>query len=117
MIKQKKREMAEQSVKLLTLHASKGLEFDCVFICGVEEGFLPSHASIRRLVVSDEQSETTLEGLKVTIDESNEFQLEEERRLLYVGMTRARKKLFLTYRERIDLGNIYIYIYMYIHIY
>mmetsp|Transcript_23247 Transcript_23247/g.22404 ORF Transcript_23247/g.22404 Transcript_23247/m.22404 type:complete len:90 (+) Transcript_23247:1735-2004(+) len=45
------------------------------------------------------------EGLKVTIDESNEFQLEEERRLLYVGMTRARRKLFLTYRERIDLGN------------
>jgi len=102
MIQQKKKEMAEQSVKLLTLHASKGLEFDCVFICGVEEGFLPSHASISRLVVSDERHD---EGLKVTIDESNEFQLEEERRLLYVGMTRARRKLFLTYRERIDLGN------------
>jgi len=62
----------ESPVSLLTLHSAKGLEFDVVFIIGVEKGFLP-HYSIR------------------TIE-----QFEEERRLLYVGMTRAKKRLILT---------------------
>ncbi|MDE3268920.1 MAG: UvrD-helicase domain-containing protein [Pseudomonadota bacterium] len=62
-----------ECVSLLTLHAVKGLEFDRVFIAGVEEGLIPH----RNCVDSRDQ-------------------LEEERRLLYVGMTRARKKLTLT---------------------
>lgn len=63
------------SVTLMTLHISKGLEFPYVFIVGVEENLFPS-----------------LRG-----DEDAQEDIEEERRLAYVGMTRARKKLFLTY--------------------
>jgi DNA helicase-2/ATP-dependent DNA helicase PcrA len=62
---------------LITLHAAKGLEFDVVFICGLEEGICPHSRSI-----------------------DDERQVEEERRLLYVGMTRARRRLFLTYASR-----------------
>ncbi|MDZ7261530.1 MAG: ATP-dependent helicase, partial [candidate division KSB1 bacterium] len=62
-----------ERVTLMTLHASKGLEFPVVFIVGCEENLLP----YRR------------EGAD----------LEEERRLLYVGMTRAQKKLFLTHTK------------------
>ena len=64
-------------VNLMTLHVSKGLEFDHVFIVGLEEGLLPS--------VKQNQYEEDLD------------ELEEERRLMYVGMTRARKSLSLSY--------------------
>ncbi len=64
-------------INLMTLHSSKGLEFDYVFMIGMEEGLLPhSRAFV----------------------EENE--LEEERRLCYVGITRAKQKLFLTFAER-----------------
>jgi DNA helicase-2/ATP-dependent DNA helicase PcrA len=62
------------SVTLMTLHSAKGLEFDAVFIIGVEEGLIPHSRSM---------------------DDDEEF--EEERRLMYVGLTRARKKLFLSH--------------------
>ncbi len=65
------------AVTLITLHAAKGLEFDVVFITGLEEGICPHSRSI-----------------------DDERQVEEERRLLYVGMTRARRRLFLTYAAR-----------------
>ena len=60
----------------MTVHASKGLEFEYVFIAGLEEGLFPH------------------ERLNETQDESAE---EEERRLFYVALTRAKKKIFLTY--------------------
>lgn len=66
----------ENYVTLMTLHISKGLEFPVVFIIGMEEGLFPSGRSV--------------EG-------GDADALEEERRLAYVGMTRARQKLFLTY--------------------
>lgn len=66
----------QQCVDLMTLHSSKGLEFDRVFIVGMEEGLFPSGAS------------------------GEEGRLEEERRLAYVGITRARKKLTLCYAEQ-----------------
>ncbi len=65
------------SVQLMTLHSAKGLEFDNVFLVGVEEGLFP-------------HSESAL----------NPNQLEEERRLAYVGITRAQKKLFVCYTEQ-----------------
>jgi DNA helicase-2/ATP-dependent DNA helicase PcrA len=64
---------AEGRVSLLTLHAAKGLEFPVVFIAGMEEGIFPSARS------SDDEDH-----------------VEEERRLCYVGMTRAREKLYLS---------------------
>lgn len=67
----------KSGVKLMTLHQAKGLEFKVVFIVGVEEGILPHSRALY-----DKQ------------------EMEEERRLLYVGVTRARKKLYLTYAQR-----------------
>lgn len=66
----------QNSVTLMTLHISKGLEFPYVFVVGMEENLFPSG--------------------RVT-DSDSELEVEEERRLAYVGMTRARKKLWLTY--------------------
>ena len=63
----------EDKVTLMTLHSAKGLEYPVVFLVGVEDGIFPG-----------EQSATTIEGL------------EEERRLFYVGITRAKKILFIT---------------------
>jgi DNA helicase-2/ATP-dependent DNA helicase PcrA len=67
---------SDDCVQLMTLHAAKGLEFQLVFVVGLEEGLFPSLQSL----------------------EDHE-RLEEERRLCYVGITRARQKLFLTYAE------------------
>lgn len=72
------------SVKLMTIHTAKGLEFNEVFIVGLEEGLFPSFMSRK-----------------------NSKKLEEERRLAYVGMTRAIKKLTLTYtKSRLIYGKI-----------
>ncbi|MCH7597883.1 UvrD-helicase domain-containing protein [Patescibacteria group bacterium] len=67
-------ESNKDGVKLMTVHASKGLEFDCVFITGLEDGLFPHDGH------SGERLDT-----------------EEERRLFYVALTRARKKIFLSY--------------------
>ena len=69
------------TVKLMTIHQSKGLEFPIVFICGVTEGIFPNHRSIR---------------------ERKKPALEEERRLMYVAITRAEKAVFLTESEGFD---------------
>lgn len=65
---------SESAVKLMTVHASKGLEFDYVFIAGLEEDLFPQQRP-----------------------EMKEEEREEERRLFYVALTRARKKVFLSY--------------------
>lgn len=72
-------------VTIMTLHGAKGLEFDCVFLPGWEEGLFPSQRSI---------DENGLKGL------------EEERRLAYVGLTRARERAFVTHvASRHTYGN------------
>jgi DNA helicase-2/ATP-dependent DNA helicase PcrA len=69
----------ENAVKLMTVHAAKGLEFDYVFITGLEADLFP-HQPVGKAEKTPEE-------------------MEEERRLFYVALTRARKKLFLTYAE------------------
>lgn len=64
-------------ISLMTLHQAKGLEFDYVWVIGLEEGLLPHSRSVDDL-----------------------YQLEEERRLFYVGITRARRKLYITHARR-----------------
>lgn len=74
----------DDKVTLMTLHAAKGLEFPVVFMVGMEEGIFP-HSRVY---------------------ESGPAELEEERRLCYVGMTRAREELHLTYaRSRLQFGQ------------
>ncbi|MGZ9046652.1 MAG: 3'-5' exonuclease, partial [Telluria sp.] len=66
----------QDAIQLMTIHSAKGLEFDCVFISGLEEGLFPH-----------ENSSSDLDGL------------EEERRLMYVAITRARKRLYLSFSQ------------------
>jgi DNA helicase-2/ATP-dependent DNA helicase PcrA len=75
----------KNAVKLMTVHAAKGLEFPYVFLCGLEEGVFPSKKT------------ATLEGM------------EEERRLAFVAFTRAEKALFLTDAEGRNLDGSYRY--------
>jgi len=75
--------LESDKVSLMTLHSSKGLEFPVVFLVGVEQGLFPNHRSM-----------------------DDPAALEEERRLCYVGITRAQERLFLSYtRERRLYGN------------
>jgi DNA helicase II / ATP-dependent DNA helicase PcrA len=67
----------KNAITLMTLHAAKGLEFPIIFMIGMEEGLFPHSRSLM-----------------------NRDELEEERRLCYVGMTRAKEKLHLTYAKR-----------------
>ena len=66
----------QDAIQLMTIHSAKGLEFDCVFISGLEEGLFPH-----------ENSSSDLDSL------------EEERRLMYVAITRARKRLYLSFSQ------------------
>ncbi len=78
---------SSDKVKIMTVHAAKGLEFDTVFVAGLEEGIFPSGRSFE-----------------------DPLSLEEERRLFYVAITRAKEKLYLTFakmRDRFGSKNIY----------
>ena len=73
---------AAEAVNLMTVHSAKGLEFDAVFVAGLEEGVFPHSRSL---------------------DSGGKSELEEERRLMYVAMTRARRELFLCFADERQL--------------
>jgi len=80
-------DLSEDRVTLMTLHSAKGLEFPIVFLAGLEEGIFPHSRTLM-----------------------NESEIEEERRLCYVGITRARTKLYITNaRMRTIYGNTVMY--------
>lgn len=76
-------ESEKNKIHLMTIHAAKGLEFHTVFLAGVEEGIIPHRRSI----------------------EENPEALEEERRLFYVAITRAKKHLFISHTEQRVIGG------------
>jgi len=87
---QEKSDDGSPAITLLTMHAAKGLEFKVAFIVGMEEGTLPHQKSI----ASEDD------------DRPDSDAIEEERRLAYVGFTRARERLILSYaRERTRYGR------------
>jgi DNA helicase-2/ATP-dependent DNA helicase PcrA len=73
----------QDAVQLMTLHSAKGLEFDLLFLCGMEDGLFPHQRSL-----------------------NDPAGLEEERRLCYVGITRARRELYLTHAEQRRLHGV-----------
>jgi len=81
-------------INLITMHNAKGLEFDYVFVVGLNDGVLPHQRSIQDIFGGEESNE----------------KIEEERRLLYVAITRARKELFMSYTmiRRIMNSNDYV---------
>lgn len=85
-------EEEDNALTLMTLHSAKGLEFDVVFLAGLDEGIFPHSRATG--------------GTNGHADES---EMEEERRLMYVGVTRARKRLFITHAERRKMWGNYNY--------
>ncbi len=73
----------QDSVQLMTLHSAKGLEFELLFLCGMEDGLFPHQRSL-----------------------NDAAGLEEERRLCYVGITRAKRELYLTHAEQRRLHGV-----------
>jgi superfamily I DNA/RNA helicase len=84
-----------ERVQILTLHAAKGLEFEAVFLPGLEDGIVPLR---RSTLFGGPADETERDGASpdVTAARQDECDVDEERRLLYVGLTRAARRVFLT---------------------
>ena len=80
--REKDKDVTENAVSLMTIHAAKGLEFPTVYVCGLEQGLFPH---------------------QMAMDDGS---LEEERRLCYVAITRAKQKLFLTYTDKRHVMNV-----------
>ena len=88
-------EEGKGKVNLMTIHASKGLEFPVVFIAGAEDGIIPHEKSLED-AGEDEDGDDSPAGELPDAHLSKKEALEEERRLFYVAITRARDKLFIT---------------------
>lgn len=88
-------EATNNVIQIMTIHTAKGKEFPVVFIPDLVNGKLPTRNMKDKFVIPDELSD----GLKVEMDDK-EIHIQEERRLLYVALTRAEKKLYLSYAVR-----------------
>ena len=75
----------EEGVRVMTIHSAKGLEFNYVYLLGVQEGFLP-----------------------IGFEPHSEYKIEEERRLLFVAITRAKKRLVISYAKNGEGPSRYI---------
>lgn len=89
---------SENAVNILTVHSSKGLEFKVVFLVNLVSDRFPSRERSEKIPLPD--------GIvKESIEEGVDFHLQEERRLFYVGMTRAKERLFLTAAKFYSTGR------------
>ena len=89
-----------EKVNLMTMHAAKGLEFDAVFLPGWEEGLFPHQKSL------EQKGDLALFPHQKSIEENGDKGLEEERRLAYVGITRAKKNALISFSmNRYYQGN------------
>src|SRR3989344_4824581 len=84
------------AVNILTVHSSKGLEFPVVFLVNLTSGRFPTYERREQIPIPDDL-------IKETLPEGD-YHVQEERRLFYFGMTRAKDRLFLTASERYDQG-------------
>ncbi|HEX6348466.1 MAG TPA: ATP-dependent DNA helicase [Candidatus Dormibacteraeota bacterium] len=93
-----------EAVQVLTVHQSKGLEFPIVFLAGFAHGVFPLAARPHPLLDAADQRwlEASLNGFQPSWPRDESEQLAEEARLAYVGMTRARERLYLTYAAEYD---------------
>ncbi|HEY0877209.1 MAG TPA: 3'-5' exonuclease, partial [Zeimonas sp.] len=104
-----RRDADPDAVRLTTIHAAKGLEFAHVFVVGCEEGLLPHRGDAPSPAASDDEGGDANEAARNARDISHacaqEQRIEEERRLMYVAVTRAQRSLTLTWCRRRKRGR------------
>lgn len=95
----------EDAVQLMTVHAAKGLEFDYVFVAGLADGRFPLTRRLDRGLDLQDPASWRLEDADLSDEEKRRAFLEEERRLGYVALTRARKGLYLSYAGNYEMSR------------
>lgn len=87
-----RRSQDSDAVQLMTIHRAKGLEFPCVYWIGASEGIVPHSTALRQDIPEDQKAALAVQQTDTELD----MALEEERRLAYVAITRAKKYLYVT---------------------
>lgn len=92
----------KESITCMTIHRAKGLQFPCVFLIGITEELLPHRSSLKEKPHAEQEAAATVQhkdsSVSALVQEEHMLKelIEEERRLLYVGVTRAREQLFIS---------------------